>query len=67
MPRRPRSEILPFNEKRFRIELRAMRRQYSHLDEYLPYLEQEVETVRKLKEAGEDPRGIKRADDWELR
>jgi hypothetical protein len=67
MPRRPRSVILPFDEKRFRLELKALRRQYGHLDEYLPYLEQEVDTVRKLKEAGEDPRNIKRADDSELR
>jgi response regulator of citrate/malate metabolism len=67
MPRRYGSVILPFDEKRFRFELKAMRRQYGHLDEYLPYLQQEVDTVRKLKEAGEDPRTINRADDSELR
>lgn len=57
MPRRPHSEILPFDEKRFRLELKDMRRRYSHLDEYLPYLQHEVDTVRTIKEAGEDPRG----------
>jgi hypothetical protein len=65
MPRRPHSEILPSNEKHFRLQLKIMRRQFGHLDEYLPYLEQEVEKVRKLKEAGQDPRGI---EEWpELR